>query len=109
MKHGSFTNSTFLSEEKKKTNLIKEISKGVSTAKKVEKGVKIGLKAVDMVAPGTIATVGKTIENAQDKFDEKIGNKIERQIDTIQCKIDNAIGDKIESKINEIDERLVPR
>ena len=96
-----------MGEEKKKKNLVKEITKGVSTVKKVEKGVKIGLKALDVVAPGTLAVVGKTMENTQNKFDEKIGNKIERQIDNIQDKIDEVIGDKIESKIDEIDEKFL--
>ena len=95
-----------MGEEKKKKNLIKEISKGVSTAKKVEKGVKIGLKALDVVVPGTLAAVGKTLENAQDKFEEKIGNKIENQIDTMQNKLDEAIGDKIESKITDVDNAI---
>ncbi|MHA1854693.1 MAG: hypothetical protein ACTSYY_01515, partial [Promethearchaeota archaeon] len=72
-----------MGEEKKKKNLVKEITKGVSTVKKVKKGVKIGLKALDVVTPGTLAVVGKTMENTQNKFDEKIGNKIERQIDNI--------------------------
>ncbi|MHA1563198.1 MAG: hypothetical protein ACTSPA_13860, partial [Promethearchaeota archaeon] len=71
-----------MNDEKKKKNLVKDIKNGVSIAKKVKKGVIIGLKALDTVAPGTLETVGKTLENVQEKFEEHIGNKIENQIDT---------------------------
>ena len=92
-----------MSEEKKKKNLVKEISKGVSIGKKVKKGVIMGLKAIDTVAPGTLEKVGKTLEDVQDKFDEHIGNRIENQIDTFQNKLDGKYGDKIEEKIDEVD------